>query len=49
VDVGVNGRLRVVLVFEHEENGRFNVIYIKYVLVFYQTLLMRLISSVFRG
>jgi len=33
-------------VFEHEENGRFSVIYIKYVLVLYQTLLVRLISSV---
>ena len=49
VDV-VRGRLRAgSLVFEHGENGRFNVIYIKYVLVLYQTLLLRLISSVFHG
>jgi len=49
VDV-VSGRLRAgCWVFEHEENGRFNVIYIKYVLLLYQTLLVRLISPVFHG
>jgi hypothetical protein len=31
-------------VFEHEENGRFNVICIKYVFVLYQMLLVRFLS-----
>jgi hypothetical protein len=46
----VSGRLRAgSLVFEHGENGRFNVIFIKYVLALYQILLVRLISSFFHG